>query len=236
MNAAHKNTSPSVPSGLLIGTRGWQYPQWIGQFYPDDLPEEWQLGYYSNELNTVLLSEKMLLDATPARIANWQEDTGEQFRFFIEVTTQSRWKNCLEQAKPIREHVAGFVLHFDDAPSESMLEPTTALTEIAPVYLDARLARELADQLPNDLLEMLGDVVQINDSHVLEDIQINTKKANMLFLAKQVTDATPKQLRLILETCHRAARHAVHAALFFVGDPPNIAAAQQAIRIQELML
>jgi uncharacterized protein YecE (DUF72 family) len=34
---------------VLIGACGWQHNDWTGEFYPDDLPEEWRLGYYAHE-------------------------------------------------------------------------------------------------------------------------------------------------------------------------------------------
>lgn len=32
---------------IHVGTRGWQYPDDVSGFYPDDLPEDWQLELYT---------------------------------------------------------------------------------------------------------------------------------------------------------------------------------------------
>lgn len=73
---------------LLIGTRGWQHKSWLGTFYPDDMPEDWQLDYYSNILSCVLISEvewstwdKEWLD----EVVEMLED--EAFYFYFEVST-----------------------------------------------------------------------------------------------------------------------------------------------------
>jgi uncharacterized protein YecE (DUF72 family) len=33
-----KNSKPEIRAGA----RGWQFEQWVGEFYPDDLPEDWR--------------------------------------------------------------------------------------------------------------------------------------------------------------------------------------------------
>lgn len=42
---------------LIIGTYGWNYPEWQDQFYPEDLPSEWFLDYYANFSRLVLVPE-----------------------------------------------------------------------------------------------------------------------------------------------------------------------------------
>ncbi|WP_319557995.1 hypothetical protein [Thiomicrorhabdus sp.] len=40
---------------LTLGAKGWQRENWLGTFYPDDMPEEWQLDYYANEFRALLV-------------------------------------------------------------------------------------------------------------------------------------------------------------------------------------
>ena len=37
---------------LWIGTSGFQYPEWKGKFYPDDLPASRMLIYYAERFST----------------------------------------------------------------------------------------------------------------------------------------------------------------------------------------
>lgn len=69
---------------LRFGARGWRHSAWLGGYYPEDLPEEWQLGYYANELNCVLLPAAEWVPASSAQIAEWRDEVGEDFRFFLE--------------------------------------------------------------------------------------------------------------------------------------------------------
>lgn len=40
---------------LSIGAVNWTHAKWQGGYYPDDMPTEWQLDFYSNQFNSVLL-------------------------------------------------------------------------------------------------------------------------------------------------------------------------------------
>lgn len=71
---------------LTIGAVGWLRNDWIGNFYPEDLPEEWRLDFYSNQFYCVLVKQEDWLE--------WSEDDceemadaleGESFRFIYEI-------------------------------------------------------------------------------------------------------------------------------------------------------
>lgn len=71
---------------LFVGVKDWEREAWSGVFYPEDMPREWWLDYYSNQFSSVLVSESHWL--------NWQADAieefyealeGETFYFFFEV-------------------------------------------------------------------------------------------------------------------------------------------------------
>ncbi|MGC8767032.1 MAG: DUF72 domain-containing protein [Brevinematia bacterium] len=42
-----------MEKSILIGTSGWSYEDWIGNFYPEDLPKNKFLYFYSQHFNTV---------------------------------------------------------------------------------------------------------------------------------------------------------------------------------------
>jgi len=46
---------------LQVGTNGWEHDEWLGVFYPDDLPESWRLDYFSNAFNVVLVPQQAWL-------------------------------------------------------------------------------------------------------------------------------------------------------------------------------
>lgn len=69
---------------IQLGAYGWQHAHWLNRFYPDDLPEDWQLMYYSNEFNCVLVPAAYWQRHTIDDCAEWIGNVHENFRFFVE--------------------------------------------------------------------------------------------------------------------------------------------------------
>lgn len=42
---------------IHIGTSGYNYPEWKGSFYPDDLPDGCMLGYDAERFTTVEIND-----------------------------------------------------------------------------------------------------------------------------------------------------------------------------------
>ncbi|MCB1863907.1 MAG: hypothetical protein KDG50_00625 [Chromatiales bacterium] len=71
-------------SGLVrVGALGWDEPEWRNGFYPDDLPEDWRLGYYANEFSTVLVPQRLWWNATDQTWAGWADLVSPAFRFWL---------------------------------------------------------------------------------------------------------------------------------------------------------
>lgn len=69
---------------VLLGAEGWLHPGWQGEFYPDDLPEDWRLAYYCTQLHAVFLPHPVWSGAAETEIRQWLEDTQPGFRFVLE--------------------------------------------------------------------------------------------------------------------------------------------------------
>ena len=80
------DTDTEHAHGLQLGTRGWRHAHWQNTFYPDDLPEDWQLAYYANEFSTVLVPVEAW--SQQADVAQWLDDVPEGFRFYMEAPQQ----------------------------------------------------------------------------------------------------------------------------------------------------
>ncbi len=78
------DTSPDPYYAVLLGAEGWLHPTWAGEFYPDDLPEDWRLAYYNTQFRAVYLPYPLWSGATAAEIRQWVEDTQPGFRFVLE--------------------------------------------------------------------------------------------------------------------------------------------------------
>jgi len=78
--------SEGVLSSLYCGVFDWERPEWVGCFYPDDLPVEWRTGYYSNHFSAVLIPELRWRQASRVEVEAWCEELGEHGVVLLEVT------------------------------------------------------------------------------------------------------------------------------------------------------
>ncbi len=69
-------------ASVRVGACGWD-PSGLTGFYPDDLPEDWQLGYYANEFTAVWVPASDL-PQDEDELETWL-DVPEEFRFYIGV-------------------------------------------------------------------------------------------------------------------------------------------------------
>jgi hypothetical protein len=96
---------------MRFGTWGWRHDGWRGVFYPDDLPADWQLGYYSNEFDTVLVPQEYSLTGDPGQVEEWLEDVADSFLFFVEWPADRREISAVSDAlSGLGEHLGGIVL------------------------------------------------------------------------------------------------------------------------------
>ena len=81
-----------------IGTSGFQYPEWKGTFYPEDLPTSKMLAYYAERFTTTEVNYSFRRIPSPKTIQSWYEGTPERFKFSLKapqkVTHFAKLKNC----------------------------------------------------------------------------------------------------------------------------------------------
>jgi uncharacterized protein YecE (DUF72 family) len=95
---------------LLVGTSGYSYKEWKGNFYPEGLPAKEMLSYYSRRLPAVEINNTFYRLPQPGMVENWKEQVPESFRFSIKATQRithiKRLKNCAEETKYLMETAA----------------------------------------------------------------------------------------------------------------------------------
>ncbi len=67
---------------IRVGACDWQHAHWQGSFYPEDLPEDWQLSYYANEFSVVLVPE-VRWRAEAADFDEWLDQVPQGFQFYF---------------------------------------------------------------------------------------------------------------------------------------------------------
>jgi uncharacterized protein YecE (DUF72 family) len=70
---------------FYIGTSGYSYPKWKGEFYPDKCPQSEMLRYYAQRFSTVEINSTFFSLPNEATVASWVEDTAGSFRFAIKA-------------------------------------------------------------------------------------------------------------------------------------------------------
>ena len=83
---------------ILVGTSGYNYPEWKGSFYPSDLPARKMLGYYAEHFSTVEINYTFYRMPTEKILGEWASTTPEGFMFTLKaprrITHQARLRDC----------------------------------------------------------------------------------------------------------------------------------------------
>jgi uncharacterized protein YecE (DUF72 family) len=83
---------------LWVGTSGFQYPEWKGTFYPEDLPASKMLPFYAERFSTTEINYTFRRIPSPKTIENWCNLTPEKFRFALKapqkITHFSKLREC----------------------------------------------------------------------------------------------------------------------------------------------
>ena len=88
---------------------------WDREFYPDDLPEDWRLGYYANEFPGLLIPESVW--AADPDVGQWLEDVNERFAFYFQLSdrmTETDLKRAISAAQQMGPRLQGLILEAED--------------------------------------------------------------------------------------------------------------------------
>jgi len=81
----------------LIGTSGYNYPEWRGSFYPEKFPTSKMLEYYAERFNTVEVNYTFYRIPTVKLLEGWAAGTPDEFTFTLKaprrITHDSKLKN-----------------------------------------------------------------------------------------------------------------------------------------------
>ncbi len=88
---------------FCVGTSGWNYPEWHGNFFPQDLPPRKWLSFYAERFPTVEVNYSFYHLPTEKTYANWYAQTPPDFVFALKasriITHYKRFKNVREEWK-----------------------------------------------------------------------------------------------------------------------------------------
>jgi uncharacterized protein YecE (DUF72 family) len=83
---------------ILVGTSGYQYPEWRGTFYPEKFATDKMLAYYAERFPTVEINYTFYRMPTEKLVAGWAAGTPEHFSFTLKaprrITHDAKLRNC----------------------------------------------------------------------------------------------------------------------------------------------
>lgn len=89
----------SQPSArVLVGTSGYNYPEWRGTFYPEKFSTAKMPGYYAERFSTVEINYTFYRLPTEKLLAGWAAGTPEHFQLTLKaprrITHDARLQRC----------------------------------------------------------------------------------------------------------------------------------------------
>jgi uncharacterized protein YecE (DUF72 family) len=94
-----------------IGTSGFQYAEWKGTFYPETMPANKMLPYYSERLSSTEVNYTFRRIPSATTMTNWAVATPERFKFSLKapqrVTHFAKLRDCAETLRYFHQVVSG---------------------------------------------------------------------------------------------------------------------------------
>jgi uncharacterized protein YecE (DUF72 family) len=71
---------------VRIGTSGWVYPHWKGDYYPEDLPQRDWFGHYVRDFDTVEINNTFYRLPKPETFEHWREVAPRNFLYTFKAS------------------------------------------------------------------------------------------------------------------------------------------------------
>lgn len=94
-----------------VGTSGFQYAEWKGKFYPEDLPAAKMLPFYAEHFSTTEINYTFHRIPPAKTIDNWNKLTPPTFRFGLKapqkITHWSKLRDCGDTMRYFHDITSG---------------------------------------------------------------------------------------------------------------------------------
>ncbi len=228
---------------VLMGACGWKHKAWLNDFYSEDLPEEWQLGFYANEFPVVYVPASDWLDTSASDdrerdaidVAEWTEDVSDSFRFILEIpadvlANEQQFVSAINKVKILESSCLGLVMQLNQAICDEvqLLQKHLSLAQaLVPVCID-KCDITLTNEIKSLFLKNKVNLVWNGESQQDENLEcgslainhVSGDKMDMASLRKVVEDSLSKSS----EECI--------SVLCLDGNPPSL----ETLRNAEIIL
>jgi len=90
---------------VRVGTSGYSYKEWKGSFYPEDLPANKMLEFYSSRFDTVEINNTFYRMPAEKMLSKWAEQVPDPFTFVLKapqrITHQKRLAGTEEDVRQL---------------------------------------------------------------------------------------------------------------------------------------
>jgi uncharacterized protein YecE (DUF72 family) len=145
-------------SRAYIGTSGWNYREWRGSFFPDDVSTKHWLSFYAMRFDSVEINYTFYRLPSKETCEAWYRQTPEQFRFAVKASryithikrlrdVQKSWDDFLERVVTLKEKLGPILLQFPSnfRASEANVQSVDEFLRYASRNSSRRLALEFRD-------------------------------------------------------------------------------------------
>jgi len=131
----------------FVGTSGYSYPEWKGDFYPEKLKNADMLAHYATKLPSVEINNTFYRMPKSAVLEGWRSQVGEDFRFAVKATRRLTHFKKLKEPEELLHFLFRGLAHLGPTlgPVLFQLPPT--------LKADAPLLDDFLAQLPRTLPE-----------------------------------------------------------------------------------
>src|SRR5687768_1150856 len=71
---------------ILVGTSGWQYDDWRGDFYPKDVPKKDWLPYFSERFPVVEVNNTFYNLPAEDTFVKWRQTSADDFELVVKAS------------------------------------------------------------------------------------------------------------------------------------------------------
>ncbi len=138
---------------ILIGTAGWQHPEWGNEvFYPEDLPKDWYLSFYSNEFPVVLVTAQQWSDVSTTEqiVDEMIEQASEGFKcvFELNLAEQESIQTRLALLQKIENTLSGLLVQAN----HSLISDEKSREQLADLSKRFNVCLDLNGEVANESL------------------------------------------------------------------------------------
>lgn len=189
---------------------GWDFPGWVDEFYPADLPQEWRLAYFANEFPGVLIPQQIWLNLDLLTLSDWCNDVGEGFRFYLQLNQEVIEPTLTDKKSGLGNHFGGFAIDSS--------------------WLDHSLHPDRFRYQGVDCFTLFYKGFTVQD---IERLSLNKTRIACLLAAADLADL--KSQRRVLEQLAEQVTARAEVLLFLNGDPPALQKLRELRTLSQLL-